>query len=213
MMRKPSFKLFYEFKKVFDRVNDKYGLKQQLIPYFISSHPGCKAENMAELACETHRLNFQLEQVQDFTPTPMTLSTEMYYTGIHPYTLEPVFTAHDKDEKLAQRQFFFWYKPEFRNQIIRELQRMKRPDLIQQLFSGKVPAYSALERNGHSSGYKGAKSDNNQNNRNDDRRGYANNRNDNRKPGYGNNRRDEGNRHFNDNGRGNFGRDRNGRRR
>ena len=89
----------------------------------------------------------------------------------------------------------------------------KRPDLIQQLFSGKVPAYSALERNGHSSGYKGAKSDNNQNNRNDDRRGYANNRNDNRKPGYGNNRRDEGNRHFNDNGRGNFGRDRNGRRR
>ena len=194
MMRKPSFKLFYEFKKVFDRVNDKYGLKQQLIPYFISSHPGCKAENMAELACETHRLNFQLEQVQDFTPTPMTLSTEMYYTGIHPYTLEPVFTAHDKDEKLAQRQFFFWYKPEFRNQIMRELQRMKRPDLIQQLFSGKVSAFSSFERNGHSSGYKGT---NSQGIRNDDRRSQ-NNRNDNRRAGndYGN-RRNNGNRRDN----------------
>lgn len=154
MMRKPTFKLFYEFKKVFDRVNEKYNLKQQLIPYFISSHPGCKAENMAELACETHRLNFQLEQVQDFTPTPMTLSTEMYYTGYHPYTLEPVYTAHDKEEKLAQRQFFFWYKPEYRSQIMRELQRMKRPDLVQQLFSSKVSGFSSFERNGHSSGYK-----------------------------------------------------------
>lgn len=154
MMRKPSFKLFYEFKKVFDRVNEACHLKQQLIPYFISSHPGCKAEQMAELACETHRLNFQLEQVQDFTPTPMTLSTESYYTGVHPYTLESVYSAHDKEEKLAQRQFFFWYKPECRNQIMRELQRMNRPDLIKQLFSGKVSAYSSFERNGHSSGYK-----------------------------------------------------------
>lgn len=220
MMRKPSFKLFYEFKKVFDRVNDKYGLKQQLIPYFISSHPGCKAENMAELACETHRLNFQLEQVQDFTPTPLTLSTEIYYTGIHPYTLEPVFTAHDKDEKLAQRQFFFWYKPEFRNQIMRELQRMNRPDLVQQLFSGKVSAYSSFERNGHSTGYKpggnreqsGSAPQRNRDGRNDRNGrnndfGGRNSRNDSRSHGYDNQRNDQrnnGGRNFReDHGRGN----------
>lgn len=151
MMRKPSFQQFYAFKKVFDQVNEKHGLRQQLIPYFISSHPGCKAENMAELACLTKQLDFHLEQVQDFTPTPLTLSTEMYYTGYHPYTLEPVFTAHDKDEKLAQRLFFFWYQPESRQQITRELQRMNRPDLIQRLFGregggargGERPAYSA----------------------------------------------------------------------
>lgn len=135
MMRKPSFKLFEEFKVQFDRINQKYGLKQQLIPYFISSHPGCREEDMAELAVETRRLNFMLEQVQDFTPTPMTVSTEVYYTGYHPYTLKPVFTAKSKQEKLAQRQFFFWYQPESRQQIMQTLKRLKRPDLIKKLFN------------------------------------------------------------------------------
>ena len=129
MMRKPTFKLFEKFKRIFDQINQKHGLKQQLIPYFISSHPGCRDCDMAELAIQTKRLHFQLEQVQDFTPTPMTLATEMYYTGYHPYTLEKVYTARSKEQKLAQRQFFFWYKPEFRRQIQQVLLKMGRRDL------------------------------------------------------------------------------------
>ena len=124
IMRKPPFSQFGEFKKIFDRINREEGLRQQLIPYFISSHPGCKEEDMAELAVITKRLDFHLEQVQDFTPTPMTVATEAWYTGFHPYTLEPVFSAKTQREKLAQRQFFFWYKPEERRNIINELRRI-----------------------------------------------------------------------------------------
>lgn len=133
-MRKPSFTLFEQFKRIFDRVNRQYGLDQQLIPYFISSHPGCTEADMAELAIITKNLHFHLEQVQDFTPTPMTLATEMYYTGYHPYTLEKVYTARSKEQKLAQRQFFFWYKPEFRRPIIQALRKMGRGDLVDKLF-------------------------------------------------------------------------------
>lgn len=133
-MRKPSFSQFEQFKRIFDRVNRKYGLNQQIIPYFISSHPGCTETDMAELAVITKSLHFQLEQVQDFTPTPMTLATEMYYTGYHPYTLEKVYTAHTKEQKLAQRQFFFWYKPESRRQITQALQHLGRKDLVEKLF-------------------------------------------------------------------------------
>jgi len=135
IMRKPSFEQFEVFKKIFDRINREENLRQQIIPYFISSHPGCKEEDMAELAVTTKRLNFQLEQVQDFTPTPMTVATEAFYTGYHPYTLEPVYSAKTQREKLAQRQFFFWYKPEERRSIIAELRRMGRSDLINQLYS------------------------------------------------------------------------------
>lgn len=110
MMRKPSFNYFYQFKKIFEQINKEEGLNQQLIPYFISSHPACQNQDMAQLANITKELNFRLEQVQDFTPTPMTVATEIYYSGYHPYTLEPVFTARTKEEKLAQRQYFFWYK-------------------------------------------------------------------------------------------------------
>lgn len=134
IMRKPPFAQFETFKKIFDRINREEGLRQQLIPYFISSHPGCKEEDMAELAVITKRLDFHLEQVQDFTPTPMTVSTEAWYTGYHPYTLEPVFSAKTQREKLAQRQFFFWYKPEERRNIINELRRIGRPDLIDKLY-------------------------------------------------------------------------------
>lgn len=134
LMRKPSFQLFYDFKRIFDDVNRRHHLKQQLIPYFISSHPGCTASDMAELAVITKGLNFQLEQVQDFTPTPMTVSTEAWYTGYHPYTLEPVYSAKTQRDKLAQRQFFFWYKPSEKQNIIRELRRINRTDLIQKLF-------------------------------------------------------------------------------
>ncbi len=135
LMRKPSFKLFEQFKVIFDKINKEENLKQQLIPYFISSHPGCQAQDMANLAIITKKLNFQLEQVQDFTPTPMTVSTETWYTGYDPYTLEPVYCAKTPNEKLAQRQFFFWYKPEERKSIERELRKIGRPELIEQLFS------------------------------------------------------------------------------
>ena len=134
IMRKPSFTQFEAFKKIFDRINREENLHQQIIPYFISSHPGCKAEDMAELAVITKRLDFHLEQVQDFTPTPMTISTETWYTGYHPYTLEPVFSARTARDKLSQRQFFFWYKPEERRNIINELRRMGRSDLIDKLY-------------------------------------------------------------------------------
>lgn len=134
LMRKPSFKLFEEFKKIFDRINTQENLRQQIIPYFISSHPGCKEEDMAELAVITKKLDFHLEQVQDFTPTPMTVSTETWYTGFHPYTLEPVFSARTQREKLAQRLFFFWYQPEQKHEIINELRRIHRTDLIDKLY-------------------------------------------------------------------------------
>lgn len=140
LMRKPSFRLFEEFKRIFDKINREKGLKQQIIPYFISSHPGCHEEDMADLAVRTKRLDFQLEQVQDFTPTPMTVSTETWYSGFDPYTLEPVFSAKTQKEKLAQRQFFFWYKPEERRQIETTLRRIGRPDLIRELLGGVSPA-------------------------------------------------------------------------
>jgi uncharacterized radical SAM protein YgiQ len=138
LMRKPSFKLFYDFKRIFDKINREERMNQQLIPYFISSHPGCTAEDMAELAVITKGLDFHLEQVQDFTPTPMTVSTEAWYSGVHPYTLEPVFSAKTPKDKLAQRQFFFWYKKEEQQKIIKELRRIGRNDLIDKLFGRKL---------------------------------------------------------------------------
>lgn len=107
LMRKPSFKQFYAFKQLFDKINAEENLRQQLIPYFISSHPACKEEDMAELAIITKKLDFHLEQVQDFTPTPMTVSTEAWYTGYDPYTLEPIFSAKTPREKLLSANFSF----------------------------------------------------------------------------------------------------------
>ena len=133
LMRKPSFSQFHEFKRIFDRINSAHNLKQQIIPYFISSHPGSTLESMAELAAETRQLNFHLEQVQDFTPTPMTMATEMYYTGINPESGENVYVARSMRDKESQRRFFFWYKPEERKEIARILRSMRRPDLLKKL--------------------------------------------------------------------------------
>lgn len=135
LMRKPPFSLFYTLKEQFDTINQKYGQKQQIVPYFISSHPGCKLEDMAELAATTRHLNFKLEQVQDFTPTPMTLATTMYYTGYHPYSLQKIYTPKTESEKKQQNMFFFWYKPDVREKIIRILKKMKRFDLIRKIFN------------------------------------------------------------------------------
>lgn len=138
IMRKPDFQHFKEFKKKFDKVNDKYNLKQELIPYFISSHPGCEEEDMANLACETKEMGFELEQVQDFTPTPMTVATVIYYSGYHPYTMKPVKTPKTKEEKEKQNKFFFWHKKENQDWIKRELTKVHRPDLIQRLLGAKA---------------------------------------------------------------------------
>ena len=140
-MRKPSFDDFIRFKRIFEktenqRLKEGKGPKgrQELVPYFISSHPACHEIDMAHLAVKTKQLNFHLEQVQDFTPTPMTLATEMYYTGLDPYTLKAVFTAKNKEDKLSQRRYFFWYKPEERANIIRNLKKLGQAQLIRELL-------------------------------------------------------------------------------
>lgn len=134
IMRKPSFNKFHKFKKKFDRLNQESNKEQQLIPYFISSHPGCSLEDMAELASETKDMGFRLEQVQDFTPTPMTVATVMYYSGYDPYSLKPVKTPRSKTEKQAQNKFFFWYKKENAAWIRRTLEKLNRPELIKKLL-------------------------------------------------------------------------------
>lgn len=142
IMRKPSFKQFHQFKAMFDQINRKYGLKQQIIPYFISSHPGSTEIEMAELAVETKSLDFKLEQVQDFTPTPMTVSTEIYYSGFHPYTLEPCFCAHSPEEKLRQRAYFFWYQRENVPALRASLIKKGRVDLANKLFGTDFARYN-----------------------------------------------------------------------
>jgi uncharacterized radical SAM protein YgiQ len=134
LMRKPSFALFTRLADLFNRLNRDDGARRQIIPYFISSHPGSATADMAELAATTRDLDFRLEQVQDFTPTPMTLATEMYYTGLHPYTMQPVPSAKTAEEKKEQNIFFFWYKKESRREIEKILVRVKRPDLLARLY-------------------------------------------------------------------------------
>ena len=133
VMRKPSFKYFHKFKEKYDKISEKHNLNQQLVPYFISSHPGCDEVDMANLAAETKDMGFQLEQVQDFTPTPMTVATVIFYAGVHPYTLKPIQTVKTKKEKQNQNKFFFWYKKENRKWIKNKLEKANRPDLMKKL--------------------------------------------------------------------------------
>jgi uncharacterized radical SAM protein YgiQ len=137
VMRKPSFKYFHRFKEKFDAAKKKFGKPQmQIIPYFISSHPGSKPEDMANLAVETKALGFKLEQVQDFTPTPMTVATEIYATGVHPYDQKPVCVARTPEEKQEQRSFFFWYKPEMRGALRATLRKLGLADAAAKLLGG-----------------------------------------------------------------------------
>ena len=137
-MRKPSFEMFHRLKMDFENICRQAGIKQQIIPYLISSHPGSRASDMAELAAELKQLGYFPEQVQDFTPTPMTLATAIYFTGVDPYTMKPVYTARNPEEKKAQQRFFFYYKPENKYQIQQELVKINRPDLIEKLFRSKT---------------------------------------------------------------------------
>ena len=134
LMRKPSFSLFKETKRRFDEICKQAGLRYQLIPYFISSHPGCRLQDMAELALEMKKMGYCLEQIQDFTPTPMTLSTEMYYTGIDPTTMKPVYVATTPGDKADQRRLFFFYKPEMQRDIAASLRRKGLTEYVSKLF-------------------------------------------------------------------------------
>lgn len=134
LMRKPSFSYFHEFKKTFDKINLRKKLNLQLIPYFISNHPESRLEDMANLAAETKDMGFQLEQVQGFTPTPMTVATVIYYSGYHPYTLKKSYVPKSKKEKDEQHRFFFWYKKENQNWIRNTLQKVGRHDLMSRLL-------------------------------------------------------------------------------
>jgi len=110
LMRKVPFELFGKLKKRFDAITSRHGMNYEIIPYFISSHPGCTDKDMEELACEVRNLGIRPEQVQDFTPTPMTLSTTMFYTGLDPYSGKKVYVARKIEEKIRQKEFFFWYR-------------------------------------------------------------------------------------------------------
>ena len=137
LMRKPDFKLFVHTKKRFDEICRTSGLRYQLIPYFISSHPGCRLQDMASLAVQMKRMGYRLEQIQDFTPTPMTLSTEMYYTGIDPETMKPVYVARHSDEKREQNQLFFYYKRELQPAIRKSLRNAHLDSYAKELFDSE----------------------------------------------------------------------------
>ena len=134
LIRKPSFALFYKFKEFFDKESAAVEKRQQIIPYFISSHPGCTEKDMAELALETKQLGFRLEQVQDFTPTPMTIATEMYYAETYPDG-KPLYVAKTAEQKNNQKRFFFWYIPENRIWIQKTLERLKMGKVSRLLLS------------------------------------------------------------------------------
>jgi uncharacterized radical SAM protein YgiQ len=134
VMRKPDFSLFEQFKEKFLRISEKAGLQQQIIPYFISSHPGCSVEDMMDCALEIKKTGIQPEQVQDLTPTPMTLSSVMYYTGIDPYTGKRLHVAKTTDEKKQQKLMFFWYLKENKAEIIRLLRKHNKGHLIGKMF-------------------------------------------------------------------------------
>ena len=134
LMRKPSFDLFRETKRRFGEICRDAGLRYQLIPYFISSHPGCRLEYMARLALDLKQMGYRLEQIQDFTPTPMTPATEMYYTGIDPTTMQPLHVARTPRDKADQRRLFFFYRPDQRRDIIRSLRAAGCERYISKLF-------------------------------------------------------------------------------
>lgn len=152
LMRKPSFTYFHKFKETFDKINLKKKLNLQLIPYFISNHPESRLEDMANLAAETKDMGFQLEQVQGFTPTPMTVATVIYYSGYHPYTLKKTYVPKSKKEKEEQHRFFFWYKKENQNWIRNTLQKVGRNDLLERLLTPQKRAQYKSDHDKHRSG-------------------------------------------------------------
>ena len=132
-MRKPNKEVFLEFSKKYKKANEKLGLKQYLIPYFISSHPGSTMDDAIELALFLKERGFVPDQVQDFYPTPGTLSTCMYYTGIDPFTGEGVYIPRDIEEKRMQRALMHFNKAENKERVRKALIKGGREDLIKHL--------------------------------------------------------------------------------
>jgi uncharacterized radical SAM protein YgiQ len=147
IMRKPPFRQYLDFRQVFGEINQDAGLKQQLVPYLISSHPGSTIEDMARLAIELKKTGYKPEQVQDFTPTPMTLASVIYYSGIDPYTLKKVYSARTNNEKLDQQKFLLWYKPENREWIRQILLKKHRTDLYNELYDIKPGNVKFVKQN------------------------------------------------------------------
>jgi len=156
LMRKPSFSYFHKFKKTFDKINLRKKLNLQLIPYFISNHPESRLEDMANLAAETKDMGFQLEQVQGFTPTPMTVATVIYYSGYHPYTLKKSYVPKSKKDKDEQHRFFFWYKKENQNWIRNTLKKVDRQDLLTRLLPSDRKSKNKASKNVPQSKTKGS---------------------------------------------------------
>ncbi|MBQ6576604.1 MAG: DUF3362 domain-containing protein, partial [Bacteroidales bacterium] len=104
---KPSFRLFERLRREFDKINREAGRHTELVPYFISSHPGCTMKDMENLSRQPALKGLYMDQVQDFTPTPMTTSSVMFYTGLDPRTMKPVFVERDLEKKKLQKSFFF----------------------------------------------------------------------------------------------------------
>lgn len=129
-MGKPHIETYEKFKDKYQRLNQKFGKEQYLVPYLISSHPGCTLQDAVKLAEWLNKNGRQPEQVQDFYPTPGTLSTCMYYTGIDPRTMEQVYVPTDAHEKAMQRALMQWKRPEKRRLVMEALRRTGRTDLI-----------------------------------------------------------------------------------
>lgn len=134
IMRKPSFDLFLKFRSDFLQISQKANKKQQVIPYLISSHPGSTLTDMAALANELCQIGYRPEQVQDFTPTPMTLASAIYYTGVDPYTMKTVYVPRSPEDKKMQQSFLLYFKPENKSKIKQALFKINRPDLVKKLF-------------------------------------------------------------------------------
>lgn len=134
IMRKPTFKHYKEFTDKFYHYSLSANLKQEIIPYFISSHPGCTIEDMTELAAKIKKSGLRPEQVQDFTPTPMTLSSVLYYCGFNPYTNEKIYCAKSKNEKQEQNRMFFYYKKENYDKLKRTLYKTGKNEHINHLL-------------------------------------------------------------------------------
>ena len=130
VMGKPSRSVYDAFCRRFDALNREYGLEQYVVPYLISSHPGSTMKEAVELACAVRDMGYMPEQVQDFYPTPSTMSTCMYYTGVDPRTMKPIYVAHDPHEKAMQRALIQYRKPENYKLVREALEKAGRQDLI-----------------------------------------------------------------------------------
>jgi radical SAM superfamily enzyme YgiQ (UPF0313 family) len=135
-MRKSGRKSFEKFLAQFRDENDRVGKRQQVVPYIISGHPGCTLDDMLELALSLKKLGLAVEQVQDFTPTPGTLSTCMFYTGINPESGKEVYVPRSDREKGLQKALLLWHQPDERRKVLEALREMGREEMAGALFAG-----------------------------------------------------------------------------